>query len=167
MILCVFSKILRQFGNDIRGALFAMYCQSICIFWINWFVFILYPVPFVRAHLYWYAYVIQNCWGNWLKTFNFRLLHKWSIAITKDAKHSSKKTYEIAQTDIYRKTLPKAQGTQGKEYFDSFNTFSSKQKLQQALNSRSNFSLVLFGKGREILRTTLTSPGNILDKTMQ
>ena len=34
-----------------------------------------------------------------------------------------------------RKTLPKAQGTLGTEYFDSFNTFSSKQKLQQALKS--------------------------------
>ena len=32
------------------------------------------------------------------------------------------------------------------EYFDSFNTFSSKQKLQQALKSWSNFSLVLFGQ---------------------
>ena len=32
-------------------------------------------------------------------------------------------------------TLPKAQRTQGIENFDSFNTFSSKQKLQQALKS--------------------------------
>ena len=93
MILCVFSKILRQFGNDIRDALFAMYCQSICIFWINWFVFILYPVPFVHIHLYWYAYVLENCWGNWLKTFNFRLLLKWLMAITKDAKHSLKNSH--------------------------------------------------------------------------
>ena len=29
------------------------------------------------------------------------------------------------------KTLPKAQQTQGNEYFDSFNTFSSKQKLHE------------------------------------
>ena len=32
-------------------------------------------------------------------------------------------------------TLPKAQQTQGIEYFDSFNIFGSKQKLQQALKS--------------------------------
>ena len=50
---------------------------------------------------------------------------------------------------IYQ-TLPKTQSTRGIEYFDSFNSFGSKQKLQQALKSWSNFSLVLFGKGREI-----------------
>ena len=48
------------------------------------------------------------------------------------------------------KTLPKAQQTQGIEYFDSLNTFSLKQKLKQALQFWSNFSLVLFGKGREL-----------------
>ena len=53
------------------------------------------------------------------------------------------------------KTLPKALRTQGSEYFDSFNNFSSKQKLQQALKSLSNFSLVLFGKGREMHRISL------------
>ena len=85
----------------------------------------------------------------------------------KDAKHSSKKhIHEIAQTEIYRKTLPKAQRTQGIEYFDLFNTFSSKQNLQKALKSCSNFSLALFGKGREILRTTLTNPCNNLNKSM-
>ena len=46
-----------------------------------------------------------------------------------------------------KKTMQKAQRTQGIEYFDSFNTFSLKQKLQQGLKSWSNFSLVLFGKG--------------------
>ena len=44
----------------------------------------------------------------------------------------------------------------GIECFDSFNTFSSKQKLQQTLKSWSNFILVLFGKGREIQWITLT-----------
>ena len=44
------------------------------------------------------------------------------------------------------KTLPNAQRTQGIEYFESFNAFSSKQKLQQALKSWPNFGLVLFGK---------------------
>ena len=55
-------------------------------------------------------------------------------------------------------TLQKAQLTHGIEYFDFLNTFSSKQKLQQTLKSWSNFSLVLFGKGQEIHRTTLTNP---------
>ena len=36
------------------------------------------------------------------------------------------------------RTLPMAQHTQGIEYFDSISTFSSKQKLQQALISWSN-----------------------------
>ena len=48
------------------------------------------------------------------------------------------------------KRLPKAQWTQGIEYFDSINTFNSKRKLQQALKSRSNLGLVWFGKEREI-----------------
>ena len=47
------------------------------------------------------------------------------------------------------KTLPKAQRTQGIEHFESINTFSSKQKLQQDLKSWSSFSLV--GKCREVL----------------
>ena len=54
-------------------------------------------------------------------------------------------------------TLLKAQQTQGIEYFDSSNTFSSKQKLQQSLKSWSNFSLVSCGKVWEIQRTTLTN----------
>ena len=41
-------------------------------------------------------------------------------------------------------TLPKAQRTQGFKYIYAFNTFSSKQKLQQTMKSWSNFSLVLF-----------------------
>ena len=52
------------------------------------------------------------------------------------------------------------------EYCDSFNTFSSKQKLQQALNSWSNFSLVLSGKGREIQRTSMKNPINNLSESM-
>ena len=49
-------------------------------------------------------------------------------------------------------TLPKAQRTQGIDYFDSFNTFCSKQKLQQALKSWSKFSLVLFAKVQEKIK---------------
>ena len=65
------------------------------------------------------------------------------------------------------KTLPKAQGIGGNEYFDSFNTFSLKQKPQQGLKSLSNFSLVLFGKGREIQRTTFPfNPFINFDKSM-
>ena len=37
------------------------------------------------------------------------------------------------------KTLPEAQWTQGIEYFDSFNTFTSKQKLQRTFKYLSNF----------------------------
>ena len=55
----------------------------------------------------------------------------------------------IDHSNYQGQTLPNAQRTQGIQYFDSFNTFSSKQKLQQALKSWSTLSLALFGKGRE------------------
>ena len=62
-------------------------------------------------------------------------------------------------------TLPKAQRSQGIEYFDSFNTFSSsKQNLRQAFKSRSNF--VLVGKGGGVYKTTLTNPHINFDKSM-
>ena len=61
-------------------------------------------------------------------------------------------------------TLSKAQGTQDIDYFDSFNAFSSKQTLKQALKSWSNFSLVLFSKGRELHETALTNP-NVTTKS--
>ena len=48
------------------------------------------------------------------------------------------------------------------EYFDTFNTFSPKQKLQQALKSWSNLDLVLFG--REIRITTFTNPSSNFNK---
>ena len=51
-----------------------------------------------------------------------------------------------------QQTLRKEQQAQGIENIDSFNTFSSKQKLQKALKSWSNFSLDLFGKGQEIYK---------------
>ena len=54
----------------------------------------------------------------------------------------------------------------GIDYFDSFNAISSKQKLQPALKSWSNFSVVLFGKRREMRRTTLTNPRNNFNKSM-
>ena len=52
-------------------------------------------------------------------------------------------------------------------YFDSFSTFRSKQKLQQALKSCSNFSLVLFSQGREKYRTTLKNPFNNFNISME
>ena len=41
---------------------------------------------------------------------------------------------------------------------DSINTCRSEKKLEQALNSWSNFILILFGKRREIHVTILTNP---------
>ena len=64
----------------------------------------------------------------------------------------------LSQLNTWNKTLPKAQRAKGIEFFDSFNIFSSKQKPQQALETWSNFTLILFGKGQEIHRTTLTNP---------
>ena len=71
---------------------------------------------------------------------------------------------------VSEEKLPKAQQTQGTDYFDSFSSFSSKKKLQQAFYYWSSFSFVLFGKGREIHRkklinlrdfvATLTNPCN-------
>ena len=59
-------------------------------------------------------------------------------------------------------TSANAQRTQGVGIFRSLNKLISKQKLQQVLKSWSNISLVLFGKGQEIHRTTLTNPRNNL-----
>ena len=56
-------------------------------------------------------------------------------------------------TDSQKSSLNFAKGTkrtQGIEYFASFNTFSSKQTLKQALKNWSHFRLVLFSKGRKI-----------------
>jgi len=60
----------------------------------------------------------------------------------------------------------KAKETQSIEYFYSYNYFSSMLKLQQAFKSWSNFGLILFGKGREIHRTTLTNPCNNFIKSI-
>ena len=49
-------------------------------------------------------------------------------------------------------TLLKVQRTKGIEYPDSNNTSRYEQKFQQALNSWSNFSSVLFGKMQEIIK---------------
>ena len=86
-----------------------------------------------------------------------------NVHLPSSALQTSGPTMKITIVTMYRyKTLPKplvtAQRTQGIEYFDSFNTFTSKQKLQQALKSWSTFSLVLFGKGQKIHRKFLTNP---------
>ena len=62
--------------------------------------------------------------------------------------------------------LLKAQRAQGIEYFDLFNILSSIQKLQQALKSWSNFSLVCLAKGDRKMHTTLTNPGSNSNKSM-
>ena len=83
---------------------------------------------------------------------------------------------------IHNKTLPNAQRTHDIQYFDSFNTFSSKQKLQKTLKSLPYFSFVLFGKGRarntwnnfdksmkqlkQIYVATLANSFNNLEKSM-
>ena len=59
-----------------------------------------------------------------------------------------------------------AKGMTDLRHFDSFSTFSSEQKLQQAFKSWSNFSLVLFGKREEIDRTTLTNPFSNLNRSV-
>ena len=69
------------------------------------------------------------------------MLLLWMVVII-DLKKKAKK----------EETQQNAQQTQGPEYFDSFNTPSSKHKLQQALKSQLNFSLVVFGEGREMHR---------------
>ena len=81
--------------------------------------------------------------------------------------HSAKETNTPQMTTQNKKNCQRHNGHQGIiEYFDSFNTFSSKQKLQQALKSWSKFSLALFCKGGEIHRGTLTNPCNNWEKFM-
>ena len=84
-------------------------------------------------------------------------------------RHSLNSKVTFCQVFVpYKKNFakPKVQRTQGIEFFDSLITFCSKHKLQQALKSWSNLSFVLFGKGREIQRTTLTNPHNKLEKSI-
>ena len=50
-----------------------------------------------------------------------------------------------------KETFPTARWIQGIEYFDLLNTFSSKQKLQQALKSWSNFGLFFLAKGEKYI----------------
>ena len=72
------------------------------------------------------------------------------------------------------KTLPKAQQTQGIEYFDSFNTLSSKQKLQQSTSIEilPILQLGFVGKGEKYIKqlrqfhVTLTDRCIIFDKSM-
>ena len=73
---------------------------------------------------------------------------------------------EIYKRKVYTKNIGRGTVDPGIDYFDSFNAISSKQKLQQALKSWSNFSVVLFGKRREMRRTTLTNPRNNFNKSM-
>ena len=49
-------------------------------------------------------------------------------------------------------------------FLDLFNTFYSKQKFQQAFRSWSKFTLILFGNGGEIQKTTLLNPCDNLNK---
>ena len=69
------------------------------------------------------------------------------------------------KTSMFEITL-KAQLTQGIAYFDFFNSFNSKQKLQQALKSRSTIPIVFFGKGWEKPGTIVTNPCNNLKRSM-
>ena len=118
------------------------------------------------------------------ESFHFAGLEELSLidrsSLCKFSQYKQGISQQLKFAMIYvKKTLLNARQTQGIEYFDSFDTFSSKQKLQQALKSWWNFSFVLFGKGRE--RTTLTNqhnnfkkinlavltnPGNIYEKSI-
>ena len=57
-------------------------------------------------------------------------------------KYVNRGTFNNCEEYLYSEKLTKAKRTHGIEYFDSFNTFSSQQMLQQALKSCSNFSFV-------------------------
>ena len=79
----------------------------------------------------------------------------WASGVTQSFIVQSPTIYHQNQSTTrqdHQETFPKAQRTHGIVYSDTFNTFSSKQKLQK------NFEilvLVLFGKKREMHRTTL------------
>ena len=75
-----------------------------------------------------------------------KFTHKHKHMHTNDTITSSDSPFYLINIASKQQTLSKAQRTQHIDYFVSFNAFSSKQKLQQALKCWSNFSLVLFGK---------------------
>ena len=66
----------------------------------------------------------------------------------------------ISKTLIHLKHCQRHNDPKTLSTFTQNNTSCSKQKLQQALKSWSNFILVLFGEGREV--TILTNPRNNL-----
>ena len=71
----------------------------------------------------------------------------------------------VSQYNKY--TLPKVQWTQGIEYFDSINTFWSKQKLQKVLNSWSNTLQLDFVRQRARKnRKTSTNLSSNFEKSM-
>ena len=108
-----------------------------------------------------------------------KIRHRWRICnVCKKKSFMSKvcKVHFFATCEVWysvflfkmRHSLNIAKGTTDTKHFnfDSFKSFNSKQKLQKALKSWSNFSLALLGKGREIFRTTLTNPCNHLNKSI-
>ena len=66
------------------------------------------------------------------------------------SRHLTKKRFFDNARKYSDKILPKTQRTQSLAYFDSINTFLSKQRLLQSLKSWASFSLVLFGNGQEM-----------------
>ena len=66
------------------------------------------------------------------------------------SRHLTKKWFFDKARKDSDKTMPKTQRTQSLAYFDSINTFLSKQRLLQSLKSWASFSLVLFGNRQEM-----------------
>ena len=123
-----------------HGALLHLHAVLFCIF----------PRLDYCKESYWY-----DCgpWGNWSMNLKFWI-------------HTILSYYPCT---FSKKTLPKAQQTQGIENFDPFTPCNSKKMLQQALKAWSNFSLVLFGQVQEIHRTyveTLTNSCNNFETSM-
>ena len=109
-----------------------------------------------------------------LPSFSISLGSKYIIYIIYIEGYYIKTSQKNLSPKPFLKTLPKAQLAQGIEYFDSFKEEASSFLMGYSftsgnvdcqVNHRIEFSLVLFGKRKEIHRPTLTNLCNNLIKT--
>ena len=103
-----------------------------------------------RQHLFSLWRLIRSHYNDLYAFFSDEPFREKSLSEQKSELHWFSWYWVICRERKTRKTLLQAQRTQGIEYFDSFNTFSSKQKLQQALESWSNLSLLFWQRAKSI-----------------
>ena len=152
-------------------------CASLLLnLWPNTFVFHYFWSIIYYNSSWWFSCTWSNHWSVTSSrisrdiSFIFHLLmpcgHFWALELFISIQDRLQLAHCCPFSLWERETFQKAQRTQRIKYFDSFNTFIPKQKLQQALKSWSNFSLVCLAKSDWKMHTTLTNPRSNSNKSM-